>query len=220
MFLREKVGAFRSTPTVPGDDNWLTGRQPHQIILPETTIFSQLRETPMPDEPTRPTDSSLADELSNEMASQPADDRVYHVAVQLHEPTRVATIAERADCAVDTARRHLRKLVDIGVLEQTGESPDTFARNESYFEWRKLNRLAQLSQAERRDRLRELSEQAASFRQRFDAEDPSGVDALEHADHADVEAVWRDLDDWQTIRERIERLEAVRQRQSGNPGVA
>lgn len=173
----------------------------------------------MSDRPTRPTDSSLADEFTDELASQPADERVYRVAIQLHEPTRVATIAERADCAVDTARRHLRKLVAIGVLEQTGESPDAFARNESYFEWRKRNRLAQLSQAELQERLHDLSEQASSFRKRFDAENPSDVDALEHADHDDLEAVWRDLDDWRTIRERIERLEAVRQRRSGNPGV-
>lgn len=166
----------------------------------------------MPGEPTPPADSSLSDEFADELASQPADERVYRVAFHLHEPTRVATIAERADCAIDTARRHLRKLADIGVLEQTGERPDAFARNESYFEWRKRNRLAQLSQAELQERLQDLSEQAASFRQRFGAEKPSEVDALEHADHADVEAVWRYLDDWQTIRERIERLEAVRQK--------
>lgn len=174
----------------------------------------------MADERAPPADSSLADEFGDGLASQPADERVYRAAIQLHEPTRVATIAERADCAPDTARRHLRKLVDIGVLERTGESPDTFARNESYFEWRKRNRLAELSEAELQDRLRELSEQAASFRERYDAEAPSHVDALEHADHADVEAVWWDLDDWQTVRERIERLEEVRQRRSDRPGVA
>lgn len=167
-----------------------------------------------------PADSSLADGFADELASQPADERVYRVAIQLHEPTRVATIAERADCATDTARRHLRKLVDIGVLERTGESPDAFARNESYFEWRKRNRLAKLSQAELRDRLRELSGQASSFRERYDADAPADVDALDHADHADVEAVWRDLDEWQTVRDRIERLEEVRQSRSGQPGVA
>ncbi|SFS10602.1 hypothetical protein SAMN05216559_3767 [Halomicrobium zhouii] len=164
----------------------------------------------MTDEPTSPPDSSLADELSAELASQPADERVYRVALQLHEPARAATVAEQVDCAVDTARRHLRKLADIGVLEQTGESPDAFARNESYFEWRKRDRLTQPSQANIRDRLHHLLDQDASFRQRFDAEDPSGVDALEHADHVDVEAVWRALDDWETVREQIERLEAVR----------
>jgi len=165
----------------------------------------------MPGEPTPPVDSSLSNEFADELASQPADERVYRAALQLHEPTRVATIAERADCAVDTARRHLRKLADIGVLEQTGERPDAFARNESYFEWRKRNRLAQLSQTELQERLHELSEQSASLRERFDADRPSDVDALEHADRADVEAVRRDLVDWQTIREQIERLETVRQ---------
>ncbi len=167
-----------------------------------------------------PPDSSLADEFADELASQPADERVYRVAIQLHEPTRVATIADRADCATDTARRHLRKLADIGVLEQVGESPDAFARNESYFEWRKRNRLAELSRAELAERVRELSERANEYRERYDAGAPGDVDALDHADHADVEAVWRDLDDWRTVRERIERLEAVRRDRSGRQGVA
>lgn len=167
-----------------------------------------------------PPDSSLADEFGDELASQPADERVYRVAIQLHDSTRVATIAERADCATDTARRHLRKLVDVGVLEQVGESPDAFARNESYFEWRKRNRLAELSRAELGERLRELSERAGEYRERYDADAPGDVDALDHADHANVEAVWRDLDDWRTVRERIERLEAVRRDRSGRQGVA
>jgi hypothetical protein len=65
------------------------------------------------DEPDHP-ESSLADEFKYELDAEPADDRVYRVALQLTEPARVATVANRADCATDTAWRHLRRLVGLG----------------------------------------------------------------------------------------------------------
>lgn len=167
-----------------------------------------------------PSDTSLAGDFADELGSRPADERVYRVALQLSEPTRVATIAERADCATDTARRHLRKLVDIGVLEGISENPDVFARNESYFEWRKRNRLTELSEAQLQDRLRGLTEQAAAFRDEYGADDPADVNALDYADHTDVESVWLELSEWRTVRERIERLEAVRRERFGQSGVA
>ena len=165
-------------------------------------------------------ESSLADEFGDELDAKPADDRVYRVALQLTEPARVATVADRADCATDTARRHLRRLVDIGVLNRRTESPDTYVRNESYFEWRKRNRLAELSGSALTERLERLTQREAEFREQYGADSPTDVDALEHADHADIESVWLDLSEWQTVRERIERLEAVRQQRAGTTGVA
>jgi hypothetical protein len=48
------------------------------------------------------------------------------------------------------------------------------------------------------------------FRERFDAESPTAVDALNHADYDGVEGVWLALSEWHTLRERSDRLEAVR----------
>ena len=45
---------------------------------------------------------------------------------------------------------------------------------------------------------------------------PSAWDALAHADYDDVESVWLDLSEWETVRERVERLEAVRQQHSAD----
>lgn len=174
----------------------------------------------MPSDEPAHLESSLADEFEDELDAKPADDRVYRVALQLTEPARVATVADRADCATDTARRHLRRLVDIGVLNQKTESPDTYVRNESYFEWRKRNRLADLSETTLTGRLRELTDREADFREEYGADSPADVDALAHADYADIESVWLDLSEWHTVRERIERLEAVRQQRAGTTGVA
>lgn len=157
-----------------------------------------------------PENFELEEGFSSTLAGEPADERVFRVAVQLYEPARVAGIADRADCAPDTARRHLQRLADIGVIERTATDPATYRRNESYFEWRKRSRLEQLSAEELQERLAELAAREQTFRERFDAEGPGDVDALAHADYADIEAVWLDLSEWQTVRRRIDRLEAVR----------
>lgn len=155
-------------------------------------------------------DFDLAAGFSAELAEAPADERVYQVALGLSEPTRVAAIAKHADCAPDTARRHLERLVDIGVLDRVTEDPATYERNESYFEWRKRNRLEQLSPSEQRDRLAALATREREFRDTYDADDPEAVDALAHADYDQIEEVWLDLSEWRTVRRRIRRLEAIR----------
>lgn len=167
-----------------------------------------------------PSEFDLAGGFAEDVESRPADERVYRAALELYEPTSASEVAERADCSVDTARRHLRRLADIGVVERTSEQPEAFRRNESYFEWRKRNRLEQLSDAELSERLAALTERERAFRERYDAEGPAEVDALDHADYADVEDVWLDLSEWETVRERIRRIEDVRQNRSSEPGVA
>ena len=161
----------------------------------------------------------LAEGFSGDLDDEPADERVYRVALQLYEPASVSAIAERASCAPDTARRHLKRLADIGVVERVSESPLTFARNESYFEWRLRNRLEALSRDELHDRLAELTERESAFRERFDAESPTDVDALDHAAYDDVETVWLALSEWHTVRERIDRLDAVRRDRGSDSSI-
>jgi len=152
----------------------------------------------------------LAEGFNADLDAEPADERVYRVALQLYEAAGVSAIAERASCAPDTARRHLNRLADIGVVEPVSESPLTYVRNESYFEWRLRNRLEALSRDELHEMLADLTGREAAFRERFDAESPTDVDAFDHADYDDIEAVWLALSEWHTVRARIDRLEAVR----------
>lgn len=163
---------------------------------------------------------TLTDEFASELESKPADERVYRVALQLYEPTRVSAVAKRADCSTDTARRHLKRLADIGVVERTSDSPNTFSRNESYFEWRKRDRLARLPDAELTDRLGALTAREREFRETYDTDDPDAVDALDHTDYDGIEDVWLDLSEWHTVRRRIRRLEAVRKRRRSDSGAA
>jgi predicted ArsR family transcriptional regulator len=156
-------------------------------------------------------DVALAEGFEAALADAPADERVYRVALELYEPTRVATVADRADCAPDTARRHLERLAHVGVLDRVTEAPATYERNASYFEWRKRNRLEERSTEELQEQLAELSARDRSFKQTYAADHPGAVDALEHADYDRIEEVWLDLSEWRTVRRRIRRLEAVRQ---------
>ena len=120
---------------------------------------------------------------------------MYRVDLQLYEPTRVATIVDRAECARHR-RRHLERLVEIGVLESVEENPATYRRNESYFEWRKRSRLERLSTNQLRERLEELSTRERELRELYNAERPGDVEALDHADYDHVEDVWMDLSEW------------------------
>lgn len=165
-----------------------------------------------------PSGFDLAEGFTEELAAAPADERVYRVALQLYEPTRVAAVAERADCAPDTARRHLARLADIGVLDRSTEGPATYRRNDSYFEWRARDRLDQLSVDQLRERLAGLTEREQAFREQYAATAPDEVDALEHGGYDDVEEVWLDLSEWATVRRRIERLEAVRRQRAADSG--
>jgi predicted ArsR family transcriptional regulator len=159
-----------------------------------------------------PPEFEIAESFEDELADKPADERVYRIALQLHEPARVAEIADRADCAPDTARRHCERLAEIGVLNRISDEPATYQRNEAYFEWRKRNRLTELSSEQRQERLAELTSREREFRDQYGVDGPAAVVATEHADYDELEAVWSDLSEWQTVRQRIERLESVRQR--------
>lgn len=164
----------------------------------------------MPTDGQPPSPPSLAEEWRAQQREESTRDRVYAVALQLYEPTRVREIAERADVSKETARDYLKWLAELGVLEQVAESPDAFVRNEQYFGWRRIQRLQALSEEELLERLEELSRQERAFRVQFETEGPDDVDALDYADYDDVESVWMELREWKTVRRRIRELERAR----------
>lgn len=162
---------------------------------------------------------SLAEEWRAQRAEDSTRERLYTTVLQLYDPTRVRDVAERADVSKETARDYLQWFADIGVVEQTGESPDVFQRNEEYFEWRRIQRLRSQSQEERLERLEELTQRETTYRDRFEAAAPDEVDALSHADYDDLDAVWRELQEWRTVRRRIRELERARQGTDDNDRV-
>jgi transposase len=160
----------------------------------------------------RPEDvPSLADEWRSVREGESTRDRVSLVALQFAEPTRVRAVAERADVSKETARDYLRWFAEIGLVDQVSASPETFEGNEDYFEWRRLQRLRSASDEERLARLESLTRSERDYRERFGVDDPADVDALEHGDYDDLDAVWLALREWRTVRRRIRDLERARQ---------
>lgn len=154
-------------------------------------------------------------EWADQRTGESTRDRVYAVAIQLYESTRVAAVAENADVSKETAREYLKWFTEIGVVTQDGESPDQFSRNEAYFEWRRIQQLQELSTEELERRLDQLVEKERTYGDRYDADGPERVDALEHAAYADIDSVWMDLQEWRTVRRRIRDLEQARRYQNG-----
>ncbi|WP_425499046.1 DUF7342 family protein [Natronosalvus amylolyticus] len=163
-----------------------------------------------------PPPSDFSEELDDRLRSAPTDERVYRVALELYEPTRVSEIASRAECSKNAARRHLNRLTDIGLLTRVMNNPEAFERNESYFEWRRLNRLAQLSEEEYKSRLGELLSENDAYREKYDAEKPGEIDPLEYGD---PERVWLDLNNWAAIQTSIRDLRRSQENGAVDEGV-
>jgi predicted transcriptional regulator len=166
-----------------------------------------------------PTDD-LAAEFGERLSDAPTDERVYRVAIELTEPTTVAEIANRAECSKNAARRHLKRLTDIGVLTTVVEDPATFKRNESYFEWRRLNRLAELSEEEYKDRLGDLLAEHESYKETYGVDSPGELDPFEYEAFGDSETVWLDLNNWVAIRTEIRDLRRARDGSTVDEGLA
>ena len=167
-----------------------------------------------------PPPSDFSEGLDERLEDAPADERVYRTALELYTPTRVVEVAERANCSKNAARRHLRRLADIGVLTRVTDNPETFERNESYFEWRRLNRLSELDDDEYRDRLGELLSEDEAYRETYGVETPDEIDPLEYGEYGAAEKVWLDLNNWAAIRKEIRDLRRSRRDSPVDEGVA
>jgi hypothetical protein len=95
-----------------------------------------------------------------------------------------------------------------------------FERNESYFEWRRLNRLSELDDDEYRDRLGELLSEDEAYRETYGVKTPDEIDPLEYGGYGDAENVWLDLNNWAAIRREIRDLRRSREENPIDEGVA
>ncbi len=167
-----------------------------------------------------PPKSDFSEGLADRLRTAPTDERVYRTALELYEPTTVADVAARADCSKNAARRHLKRLADIGLLTRVMENPETFTRNESYFEWRRLNRLSELSDSEYKTRVGELLAENEDYQEQYDVDKPSDIDPLDYGEYGDPEQVWLDLNNWEAIQIEIQDLRRARQDETVGEGVA
>ncbi len=146
----------------------------------------------------------------------PVRERIRNVVLQLREPTKVSTVAERADCDPETAREYLEWFAEMGIVRSHEGRPVRYERNESYLRWRRVESIRrEYSQREILDRLRETTDELAAYRERFNADSPDAVSLRDATDGDAVERRWEALSEWRGLERRAALLDAAR-RESGD----
>ena len=143
--------------------------------------------------------------------------RVYGAVLHAREPMTAAEIAERADCSEESARTHLSFYTDLGIVIRHEGRPVRYERNDDYFEWRRVNELAQGHTVEElQARVSELTDRIETYRDEYGAETPAAVDVLEF-DAERIDDVYADLGDWATVIEERRLHERARRKAAGQP---
>lgn len=146
--------------------------------------------------------------------------RLYGAILQTRDPTAAGALAERADCDPKTARKYLRWFSELGIVTRHDGHPTTYERNDAYFEWRRVNRLAgEHSLDDLRRSVSELSEKIQAYEDEYGAETPGEIDAVSTADdrsEANIDDVYADLADWETARRERRLYERARQQRAGS----
>jgi DNA-binding transcriptional regulator GbsR (MarR family) len=142
--------------------------------------------------------------------------RVYGAVLHAREPMTAAEIADRADCSTESARTHLSFYSDLGIVIRHEGRPVRYERNDDYFEWRRVNELAQEHTVdELQTRVSELTDQIEGYRQEYGVDSPADVDVLEY-DADRVDDVYADLGDWATAIEERQLHERARRKAAGS----
>lgn len=154
----------------------------------------------------------------------PIRERLLDVVLQLRSPTKVAEIADRADCDAGTAREYLDWFSTLGIVREFEGRPTQYQRNDAYLKWRRVERIRQEhSDDEIVDELSSVLDTLAEYRERFGTDDPDAVSLIEESRERPTEEVWSDLVTWKTLERRAELLDAARRNEhdpSGRTGLA
>ena len=167
----------------------------------------------MPEFGPDPDGTALTEEREAWTESQDARERIRAVITGLQEPATAATVAKRAACSTNAARKHLGEFVALGVVRQLEDTQGArYVRNEAYFRWRRANELAERHTIEELlDTVADLETQAEQFQQQFGAATSADIALPEEATHAELEKQFEKLSRWETTREAIDRHnEAIR----------
>jgi len=169
-------------------------------IFIQRVIFSCTVPTPMPDP--APTFENVDARAKEDWKRDTSPfDRVRSVMRTAYEPMTAATVAKQSLTSEQTARKHLRSLVEHGYVTETA-SPDSKATL-----YRRANDSLALEQARRildetdadtlSTRVLEMREQLREYGERFNANSP---DAAVRA-HADIDS--ETLLEWRTTRRNL-----------------
>lgn len=150
-----------------------------------------------------------------------AEQQIYGTVLQTREPTTAKGFADRVGCDPKTARKYLQWFADLGIVTAHEGRPVTYERNDAYFEWRRIDQLAEDNTLdELRQRVSDLTEKIRAYERRYGSATPGEVDALAVSDEkgVDIDRVYGDLGDWATARQDRRLYERARQQRAESVG--
>ena len=155
----------------------------------------------------------LAAEWRSDLASRSTKERVYAVVTGLTDPTRVADIAERADCSVEGARSNLQWFVEIGIASRVADKPALYQRNDAYFDFLRIHRLVEsYTLSEFRDEIAFYEQRDDELADGFAVSNPSEVDLYAPDFDDPFDDVYDRLSEWRTVRRRLGELRRAKLR--------
>ncbi len=182
-----------------------------RIVMDLTNTPDDVRD---PDE--EPPDFTEWDAPEEVLKGGPTRERLLGVILQLRTPTKVAEIADKADCDTETARDYLEWFTSMGMTREIPGRPVRYERNESYLRWRRIEQIReQYSESDIVKELKETMAQLEEYRARFNADSPDEVSLVDDAGESSVEEVWEAVSEWKTLERRAELLDTARQ--NGHP---
>lgn len=139
--------------------------------------------------------------------------RVYDVVLAITEPTASAEVADLADCSPNAAKKHLERLVEMGIVRASESGRGKrFQRDDGFLEWREASRIAkEMAIDDIVERVRHLEERRDSYEARFDTANPADVSVFDLQDHEAIHDRMADVSDWHGIDRDIRLYELARQ---------
>ena len=145
--------------------------------------------------------------------------RVYDVLVGAQSFLTAQEFADRAECSETAARNALEQLGEMGVAKRRDGRPARYRRNDSYFQWKRVESLArEHSSDDLKNRLEELVAEDEAFQDEYGVPEPDAVSTadLPIDDHDTVHDRWEDLSEWRTVRRDIKLLRRAVERVHSN----
>ena len=143
----------------------------------------------------------------------PIRERLLDVLVTLCTPTKISSIAERADCDTETARDYLNWFDEMGMVQRHDGRPVRYERNDAYLQWRRIDRIREeYSEREIVDALDDTLNQIEDYRAQFDTTHPDEVSLVDATQEQNLstEAAWEALSEWETLEQRAALLDEAR----------
>ncbi len=158
-------------------------------------------------------DGPPTEEYREKQGNRSALEKVSLLVPNLSEETTVAAVAADAEVSKETARKYLQHFENWNVVVRTGTDPETFVRNESYFEWLRVDALRrEHSVDELQEMLSDLAVEDERLAAELDADSPAAVSLLEDG-YADADDRTENVRRWRSVRDRMNDVVAALQQE-------